>query len=124
MALHIAKDRPPLVYTWPLEAVTAGTTWSGELKVWNADGTPADLTGYAVTARVCDWISDYGLGNGVVDYPTVGLIRWTFDDASLSRSDTDVYRFTLDATLADQTQRLMDCRLPVRGLDGRNRDYA
>jgi hypothetical protein len=124
--LHLAKGRRALVYTWPMPAITAGTTWEAEFPVWNEDGSYADLDiGPAtVEARISERHRDNvrATGNTVVG---AGLITWAFPPSATADLETEVYRFTLDVTLeTGEKQRLIDSALPVRGSYRRRDDYG
>jgi hypothetical protein len=114
MTLYLAKGRRALVYTWPQEVVQAGTTWAGTLKVWDANGAPADLSAATIEARIWESRRDHGLASGTVTTPSPGLIAWSFP-AVLADEESEIYRFTLDVMLDGGRQRLIDSALPVRG---------
>lgn len=113
--LHLAKGRAPLVYTWPLPAVTAGTTFVHEVSLWDAAGAPMVLDGYGFSARITDRFSDRVVATGAVSIPATGKVRCTFAAGALTQEETEVYRFTLDAVGSSGVQRLVDSRLQVQG---------
>ena len=122
MTLHLAKGRRALVYTFPMPQIAAGTTWEAEFPVWNEDGTPADLSGAGIDARIRSRDRDDILATATTTV-SPGLIRWSFNASALRGVASEVCRFTLDVALADGTeQRLIDSALPVRGLNYRRRD--
>jgi hypothetical protein len=123
--LHLAKGRRALVYTWPMPAITAGTTWEAEFPVWNEDGTPADLTGATIEGRIWDGYRDDVRGTATITTPDVGMIAWSFPASALADEATGTYRFTLDVSCLDGIkQRLIDSALPVKGVYRRRDDYG
>lgn len=119
MTLHLAKGRRALVYTWPMPAIAAGTTWQAEFPVWDEDGALADLATATIDARI------HGGGEAIAATTSVepGLIRWSFAASALKDAVSERCRFTLDVTFADgEKQRLIDSALPVRGQSYRRRD--
>jgi hypothetical protein len=122
--LHLAKNRRALVYTWPMPAITAGTTWEAEFPVWEEDGSLADLTGATIEARIRSRYRDDVLATAVTTTEP-GLIGWTFPPSALADATTESYRFTLDVTFPDGAkQRLIDSALPVKGVYHRRDDYG
>jgi hypothetical protein len=122
MTLHLAKGRRALVYTFPMPQIGAGTTWEAEFPVWGEDGTPADLTGATIYARIHSNHRDDVLATATTTV-LPGLIRWSFPASSLRDAASEMCRFTVDVSFPDGTaQRLIDSALPVRGSSYRRRD--
>jgi hypothetical protein len=122
MPLHLAKGRRALVYTWPMPEIAAGTTWEAEFPVWNEDGTPADLTGATIEARIRSGHRDDVLATATTTV-LPGVIQWSFPASALADAASEMCRFTVDVSFPDETrQRLIDSALPVRGSSYRRRD--